>query len=139
MNSAQPVKTAGQAKTLALVINDLPERRKNKMEIIDTTGAKYPMRAIKFSEEEKKEKLAAFISAQTQEEKDKAGADLPINIDGLLACLVVDGLDELLGGDFNVADAIEKEGLNWIDVLVARYRMHEFDYWLEASTQFKGL
>jgi hypothetical protein len=109
------------------------------MEIIDTTGTKYPMRAIKFSEEEKKEKLSAFIAAQTQEEKDKAGADLPINIDGLLACLVVDGLDELLAGDFNVADAIEKEGLNWIDVLVARYRMHEFEYWREASTQFKGL
>jgi hypothetical protein len=108
------------------------------MEIIDTTGAKYPMRAIKFTGEEEDQMMEAFIEAPTAAEKIKALEDFPGSAGSLLATLLVDGLDKLLEEKPNAIEAIEQEGLDWIDVYISRFRMNEFEYWLDLSTQFKG-
>jgi hypothetical protein len=117
----------------------LSKKGVKKMRVIDTSGAKYPMRAIKFSEEEEDRMVAACIAAPTDAEKIKALEDFPGSAGSLLATLLVDGLDKLLEEKPNAIEAIEEEGLNWIDVYIARYRMHEFEYWRELSTRFKGL
>jgi hypothetical protein len=79
------------------------------MAVIDTSGAKYPTRTIKFSEEEIAQMLEVYGTSQNQDEINKARDDMPMSIEGLLGCLVIGGLDELLEGDFNVVEAIEQE------------------------------
>jgi hypothetical protein len=109
------------------------------MEVIDTTGAKYPMRAIKFSEEEIDQMLDVYGTTANQEEINQVRDNMPVSIESLVGYLVVHGLDDFLEGNFNVIEAIEQEGLNWIDIYIARYRMYEYEYWRKASTQFRGL
>jgi hypothetical protein len=109
------------------------------MQVIDTSGAKYPMRAIKFTEKEIDQMLITYGTTDSQDEINKVRDDLPMSFELLVGCLVIDGIDGLLDGNYNVVEAIEEEGMDLIDVLIARYNMHEFEYWRKRSTQFKGL